>query len=232
MPSCSPRLALCASRAVLAFAAFACLSTPSQAQLAEKDAASGVRAALDRGAAAAIDRLGVSGGFLNNPQVRIPLPDSLKKVQKAAKLLGMDKQFTELETSMNQAAEQAVPQARTLLVAAVKQMSVKDALGMVTGPEGSVTSYFRKTSASAIHTKFLPIVAKVTDKVGLKQRYNALAEQGSKLGLVKENQASLDSYVTSKAVDGLFLMIAEEEKAIRRDPIGTGSAILRRVFSR
>jgi Protein of unknown function (DUF4197) len=204
----------------------------AHAQLGEKDAASGIRTALERGASVAIDRLGVTGGFSNNPQVRIPLPDSLKKAQKAAKFLGLDQQFNELESSMNQAAEAAVPQARALLVSAVKQMSVKDALGIVSGGEGSATNYFRRVSGQAIHAKFMPIVIKATDKVGLKQRYNSLAAQGSKLGLLKENQSSLDGYVTGKAVDGLFLMIAEEEKAIRKDPIGTGSAILRKVFGR
>ena len=204
----------------------------AHAQLGEKDAASGIRTALERGAGVAIEKLGVVGGFSNNPQVRIPLPESLKKAQKAAKILGMDKQFNELEASMNQAAEAAVPQARALLVSAVKQMSVKDALGIVSGGEGSATSYFRRVSGQAIHAKFMPIVVKATDKVGLKQRYNALAAQGSKLGLIKESQSSLDGYVTGKAVDGLFLMIAEEEKAIRKDPIGTGSAILRKVFGR
>jgi Protein of unknown function (DUF4197) len=206
--------------------------SPAMAQLGEKDAASGIRTALERGASVAVEKLGVAGGFSGNPKVHIPLPDSLKQVQKAAKLLGMDKQFNDLEASMNQAAEAAVPQARALLVSAVKQMSVKDALGIVSGGEGSATAYFRRASGTAIHAKFLPIVVKATDKVGLKQRYDHLAEQGSKLGLLKENQSSLDAYVTGKAVDGLFFMISEEEKAIRQDPIGTGSAILRKVFGR
>jgi Protein of unknown function (DUF4197) len=219
---------------LLGAAMSACIvfASPAGAQLVEKDAASGIRAALERGASVAIEKLGVSGGFSGNPKVHIPLPDSLKQVQKAAKMLGMDKQFSELEASMNQAAEAAVPQARALLVSAVKQMSVKDALGIVSGGEGSATAYFRKASGTAIHAKFLPIVVKATDKVGLKQRYDRLADQGGKLGLLKENQTSLDAYVTGKAVDGLFLMIAEEEKSIRQDPIGTGSAILRKVFGR
>ncbi len=216
----------------VAVAATFWFTSPASAQLVEKDAASGIRTALERGASVAVEKLGVTGGFSGNPKVRIPLPDSLKQVQKAAKLMGMDKQFNELEASMNQAAEAAVPQARALLVSAVKQMSVKDALGIVSGGEGSATAYFRKASGTAIHAKFLPIVVKATDKVGLKQRYDRLAEQGSKLGLLKENQSSLDGYVTGKAVDGLFLMIAEEEKSIRQDPIGTGSAILRKVFGR
>jgi Protein of unknown function (DUF4197) len=199
--------------------------------LGEVDAATGIRAALDRGANVAIEKLGVSGGFLNNPSVHIPLPDSLRKARSVAKVLGMDKQFAELETSMNHAAELAVPQAKAVLVSAIKQMSVKDALSIVSGGEGSVTHYFRKTSAQTIHSKFLPIVSKATNKVGMKQRYDSLLAQGGKLGLVKDGQ-NLDSYVTNKAVDGLFLMIALEEKKIRQDPIGTGSAILKKVFGR
>jgi Protein of unknown function (DUF4197) len=206
-------------------------STVAFAQLGEQDAASGIRAALERGSQAAVGKLSAAGGFLDNPTVKIPLPESLRTVRKGAKILGMDKQFSELEVSINRAAEAAVPEAKALLVGAVKQLSVKDALGIVRGGDDSVTQYFRKMTGTQISDKFLPIIAKMTDKAGVKQRYDGIAAQAGKLGLIKSNQASLDKYVTTKAVDGLFIMIAQEERAIRQDPIGTGSALLRKVFS-
>jgi hypothetical protein len=198
--------------------------------LSEADAASGIRVALERGAVAAVNLLGRNDGFLGNPKVRIPLPEGLVDAAKLLRRLGQQKKVDELVTAMNRAAEAAVPEARTLLVSAAKAISVDDALKIVKGGETSVTDYFVGKTREPLGVKFLPIVTRATEKVKLAARYNAVASRAAGLGLVKPEDANVQQYVTTKALDGLFLMIGEEEKKIRADPVKTGSAILRKVF--
>jgi hypothetical protein len=198
--------------------------------LSNKDASAGLKAALEKGSIAAVAKLGVENGFLNNDKVKIPLPDALQKAEGLLRMMGQSKKADELVTSMNRAAETAVPEAKTLLVNAVKSMSVQDAKGILAGGDNSVTQYFKSKTSAPLAQKLLPIVKKATEKVGLAQQYNHLAGQGQKLGLVGENEASIEQYVTQKTLDGLYTMIGEEEKAIRQDPIGTGSKILQKVF--
>lgn len=200
------------------------------ADITNKDAVSGLRQALTDSADAAVGKLGVENGFFGNPKVKIPLPDSIKKIEGLMRAMGMKRQADELELAMNRAAEAAVAEAKPLLIDAVKKMSVQDAKGIITGGETSVTDYFRRTTADALAKKFLPIVKKATAKVGLAERYNAIAGQGAQLGLVDASQASIEQYVTRKSLDGLYTIIAEEEKAIRQDPVGAASSIVQKVF--
>jgi Protein of unknown function (DUF4197) len=194
------------------------------------DASAGLKEALNKGSVAAVAKLGVENGFLNNPKVKIPLPDGLKTARKAMKLLGKDAQFAQLETSINRAAEAAVPEAKTLLVAAVKDMSVADAKSILSGGNDSVTQFFKTKTQTPLAAKFLPIVRTATDKVGLAQQYNSLAGQAATFGVVKGEDAKIENYVTRKALDGLYLMIGEEEKSIRQNPLAYGSDILKKVF--
>ncbi|MDO9091149.1 MAG: DUF4197 domain-containing protein [Rubrivivax sp.] len=204
----------------------------AQAALNEVDAAAGVRAALERGALAAVGLLGRTDGFLGNPRVRIPLPGQLEDAAKLMRRLGQGKKVDELVTAMNRAAEAAVPMAKPLFVSTVKAMSVEDALQVVRGGSTSVTDFFANKTRSPLATKFLPIVTQATEKVSLAARYNAVAGRAAGLGLVKGEDANVQQYVTRKALDGLFLMIGDEEKMIRADPVRTGSAILKKVFGR
>ena len=209
------------------------LSMPTHAQAAnisEADAVLGVRAALERGAASAVSLLGRTGGFLDNPKVRIPLPGFLNEVAKLAKFTGQQHRVDELVTAMNRAAEAAVPEAKALLTSAVKSMSVQDGRKILTGGDNSVTEFFASKTREPLSVKFLPIVTKATEKVSLADKYNALAGKAAATGLVKKDDANLQHYVTGKALDGLYLMIGEEERKIRQDPVGTGSAILSKVF--
>jgi hypothetical protein len=198
--------------------------------LSNTDAVSGLKDALTQGSAAAVSKLGVENGFLGNDKVRIPLPDALKRVEGGLRLLGMQKQADELVTAMNRAAEQAVPEAKALLVGAVKNMSVQDAKGILTGGDTAATEYFRKTTSGQLTQKFLPIVTKATAKVGLAEKYNNIAGKGAQLGLVDAKQAKIENYVTQKTLDGLFLMMAEQEKAIRKDPVGSATGMAKKVF--
>jgi hypothetical protein len=198
--------------------------------LGQDDATAGVRTALERGANAAVNLLGRTNGFLGNPKVRIELPGFLKDAAKLLKATGQGRRVDELVTAMNRAAEAAVPEARALLVDAVKSMSVEDAVKIVRGGDTSVTEFFSRKTREPIGQKFLPIVARATEKVALAQKYDAVAGKAAGMGLLKKEDADLKGYVTGKALDGLYFMIGEEERKIRRDPVGTGSAILKKVF--
>lgn len=198
--------------------------------LSEVDASQGVRAALERGAIAAVGLLGRNDGFLGNPKVHIPLPGVLADAAKLLKATGQQKKVDELVTAMNRAAEAAVPQARTLLVNTAKAISVQDALKIVKGGQTSVTDFFAAKTRAPLGEQFLPIVTKATEKVALADKFNAVAGKAAQMGLLKGDDANIQRYVTGKALDGLYLMIGEEERNIRRDPVGTGSAILRKVF--
>jgi hypothetical protein len=198
--------------------------------LSSKETSSGLKEALTRSAEAAVGQLGKADGFMGDARVRIPLPESARAAEKMMRMLGMKKQADELIATMNRAAEMAVVEARPILVNAIRNISFSDALGILTGGDDAATQYFRRTTSESLGAKFLPIVKQSTAKVNLAEQYNQYAGQAAKLGLLDKKDADLDSYVTQKAMDGLFLMIAEQEKAIRKDPVGSGSAQLQKVF--
>jgi hypothetical protein len=200
------------------------------AGLSELDAAAGIREALVRGADSAVGLLGRKDGFMGNPRVKIPLPGFLKDVAKLLKATGQGKSVDELVTAMNRAAEAAVPEAKSLLLSAVKNMSVEDGRQILSGGDRSVSDFFAKKTREPLGAKFLPIVTRATQKVSLADKYNAVAGQAADLGLLDKKDADIQKYVTGKALDGLYLMIGEEERKIRKDPVGTGSAILKNVF--
>jgi len=203
---------------------------PASAAVTESEAASGIRAALERGASAAVQQLGRTDGFLGNPKIRIPLPGFLNDAAKLLKLTGQQHRVDELVTAMNRAAEAAVPEARTLLVNAVRSMSVEDGRRILTGGDDAATRFFAEKTRTPLTARFLPIVTKATDRVALADKYNALAGKAAGVGLLSAKDANLQQYVTGKALDGLYLTIGEEERKIRSDPVGTGSAILKKVF--
>jgi hypothetical protein len=200
------------------------------AGLSELDASRGVKAALEMGALAAVQLLGRQDGFLANAQVHIPLPKALQDASRLLRTFGMGKQVEDLEVSLNRAAEAAVPRAKSLLVDAVKAMTVADAKKILTGGETSVTAFFADRTRTPLGGTFLPVVHQATSQVGLVKKYDRITTKAQGLGLYQPEDPSVDHYVTRKALDGLYLMIGEEEKKIRRDPIGTGSALLAKVF--
>ena len=199
-------------------------------KISNQDASSGMKAALDKGTQAAVASLGKTDGFLGNNAVKIGLPDSLKRYEKLMRQVGMGKYADELVLTMNRAAEAAVPEAKPLFVDAVKKMSLQDAKGILTGGNTSATDYFKRTMSEPLRGKFQPIVAQATKKVQVADKYNQFAAQGAKYGLVKKEDANLDGYITQKTLDGLFFMVAEEEKKIRANPVAAGSDIIKKVF--
>jgi hypothetical protein len=198
--------------------------------LSNADATKGLKAALEKGALSAVGLLGAKDGFLGNERVRIPLPGYLNDAAQLLRTFGQGAKVDELLTAMNRAAEAAVPQSKELLLKAVQSMSVTDAKTILGGGNTAVTDFFAGKTRPALATKFLPIVTQATSKVGLAEKYNDVAGKASELGLVKKEDANIQQYVTGKTLDGLFFMISEEEKKIRQNPVGYGSAILSKVF--
>jgi hypothetical protein len=216
-------VSLCAG--ATCFAAAAALDA-----LSSKDAAGGLRAALSQGIGTAVAQLGADNGFLNDPKVAIPLPPALEKADRALRMVGMSGQADELRVTMNHAAEQAVAQARPVLEDALRHMTLTDAKGILAGGDDAGTQYFRRATSTQLATKFKPIVAGATARLKLASQYDELAGKAAQFGLVSSEDSNLNDYVTTKALDGLFSRIADEERAIRKDPLGQANSLIKKVF--
>jgi hypothetical protein len=199
--------------------------------ISNADQIGSLKQALTQGAETAVANLAKENGYLGNDKVRIPLPDALKKADSLMRTVGLGKYADELTTSMNRAAEAAVPEAKTLLVGAVRSMTVEDAKGILTGGNDSATQYFRRKTEVQLTDKFKPIVGKSMQKVKLAEKYDQFAGKGVQFGVVDQKDAKLDDYITRKAMDGLFLMMAEQEKAIRANPMQAAGSLAQKVFS-
>jgi Protein of unknown function (DUF4197) len=198
--------------------------------ITNRDAASALKQALANGAQAAVAKLGKQDGFMNDSRVKIPLPPSMKQAEAIMHSIGAGKQADDLVLRMNRAAEAAVPRAKSLLVDAAKKMTVQDAKGILTGGQDSATHYFKRTTTEPLAKQFKPIVKKSMAKVKLAEAYNEIAKSGAKFGLVKEEDANLEDYITRRTLDGLFVVIADEEKKIRENPKAAASSIVKKVF--
>lgn len=194
------------------------------------EASTGLKVALEKGATAAVALLGRPDGFLGNPKVRIPLPGYLEDVSRLLKNFGQGQRMEALVTSINRAAEAAVPMGKDLLVSAVRNMNINDAKKILMGGETSVTRFFADKTREPLSMRFLPVVTRATEKVDLANQYNQFAARAAGFGLVKKEDASIEQYVTGRSLDGLYTIIGEEERKIRQNPVGSGSAILGKVF--
>jgi hypothetical protein len=205
----------------------------SKSTLNQTDAAGGIRESMAQGVKSAIAQLGKPDGFLRDQAVKILLPKNVQKIADAARKLGASQYVDELEVSMNRAAEKAVPAAADIFAGAVRQMSVMDALNIVRGDADAGTQFFRRVTQDQLRTKFLPIVTLATSETGVAQKYKTLNKKSGGLAkLLGGGQAvDLDSYITEKAMDGLYFYVAQKEQEIRKNPLKQTSAILRRVFS-
>lgn len=209
------------------------ITVPAAAQLqalSSKDAAGGLRAALSQSIGTAVAQLGANNGFLNDPKVAIPLPPTLEKADRALRMVGMSGQADELRVTMNHAAEQAVAQAKPVFEDALRRMTLTDAKAILTGGDNAGTQYFRQATSAQLSVKFKPIVAAATAKLKLASQYDEVAGKAAQFGLISSADANLDDYVTARALDGLFSRIADEERAIRKDPLGQANSLIRKVF--
>lgn len=206
--------------------------TTATSNVSDTEIAGGLKEALSKGVRFAIDTLGRENGFLNDVRVKIPLPKNLQKVEKALRFAKQGKLVDDFVASMNHAAEKAVPVAIDVFVDAIKQMSFDDARKILfSGEQDAATQFFRRTSEETLREKFRPIVEKFTEETGVTNKYKAMiGKYGFAAQLLGKDATDLDGYVTQKALDGLFFMVAEEEKKIRKDPIGRTTSLLKKVF--
>ena len=207
-------------------------TTTTNSSVSDSEIAGGLKEALSKGVRFAVDNLGRENGFLDNVRVKIPLPNSLQKVEKALRFAKQDKYVDDFVASMNHAAEKAVPVAVEVFVEAIKQMTFDDARRiLLSGEDDSATQFFRRTSEETLRGKFRPIVEKFTEETGVTNKYKAMiGKYGFAAKFLGKEATDLDGYVTQKALDGLFLMVADEEKKIRKDPIGRTTGLLKKVF--
>jgi len=206
--------------------------TGSVTELGDSEIAEGLKSALGNGVSSAIKNLGKTDGYYKNPRVKIPMPDSLQSVTKALRTIKQDKLADEFELTMNRAAEKAVPEAAEIFGSAIRDMSFTEAKEILQGPDNAATEYFRRTSGERIADKFLPVVADATEQVGVTSKFKSMmSELGPLARWIDTDAIDLDRYITDKAVDGLFLKIAEEEKLIRENPAARTNDILQRVFA-
>ena len=199
--------------------------------LGSDEVVAGLREALARGSEIVVAELGREDGFLARPEVRIPLPGALESIGSGMRRFGLGGYVDTFETSLNRAAEQAVPEALELLLETVRSMSIDDAMGILEGPDDAATRYFRQRNEVQLEARFLPIVREATSQVGVTEAYKGmLAQAGMAAQLFDPNSVDIDRYVTGEAIDGLFLLLAREEQRIREDPVARSSELLRRVF--
>ncbi len=201
------------------------------AALSNQDVVAGLKEALDQGARRAVDELGQTNGFLSNAQVRIPMPPDLERVESALRTLKQDRYADEFIVTMNRAAEAAVPEASAILGDAIRQMSVDDAKQILNGPDNAATQYFRRVGEERLTNRMRPIVSDATSKTGVTSSYKTFMDKaGFAAQLAGADNVDIDGYVTERTLDGLFLLIAEEEKRIRENPLARSTDILKKVF--
>jgi hypothetical protein len=200
--------------------------------LSNSEVVAGLKEALANGVETAINTLGQPGGFVGNSLVEIAIPDSLSTVAKGARALGQGSQVDTLELTMNKAAEQAVPEAATILGDAIRAMSVEDGMAILNGKDDAATQYFRRVSETKLAAGFKPIVTRATDQVGVTSAYKDMTGSlGPLLSMATgKNDLDIDNYITDEALDGLFTYIAKEEKNIRQNPAARVTDLLKKVF--
>jgi len=190
----------------------------------------GLKEALAVGAERAIKGLSRKGGYLNDATVRIPLPGALEKTEKVLRMMGQDEAVDEFITTVNRAAERAIPQASKIVGNAVHQMTIADAQKILTGPDDSATQYFRGKTTKPLTVAMLPIVKKATASAGVTSAYKGMLDKAGSASSLMGDSLDLDAYVTEKTLDGLFLKVAAEEKAIRTNPVARSTDLLKKVF--
>jgi hypothetical protein len=193
--------------------------------------AAALRELLSQGSVQAVTSLGRTDGYFANPRVRIPMPENLRRIERALRRLGQGETADEFVLSLNRAAEAAAPEAKAVFLEVVRGLTLRDAVDIVRGPDDAATRYLRRTAGATLTSRFLPIVARATEQVGVTARYKKLTRRAAFAGgAIDLSALDLDNYVAQRALDGLFLLIADEEQRIRRDPAARTSELLRRVF--
>lgn len=198
--------------------------------LSERKIAEGLKEALQIGTENAVGLVSKLDGYYKNPKVKIPLPESAKKVEKILRKVGFGSKVDDFEMSMNRAAEQAAPEAKALFIDTIKQMSFDDARKILNGKDNAATLYFKEKTWDRLFDKFKPIVNSTMSEVGVTRYYQDLDRKVRSIPFADRMSFDLDKYVTDGALDGLFYMVEQEERKIRQDPAARVTDLLKDVF--
>ena len=198
--------------------------------LTEKDAADGIKEALVNGTGESVKQVSVLNGYWGNPEIKIPFPAEAKEMESKLRTIGMGKKVDEFNESMNRAAEKAACEAKSIFLTAIKEMTVRDAVNIVKGTDNAATMYLKNNTSPQLIDKFQPIIKTSLDNVNATRYWSDLITIYNKIPMVKKMNPDLPQYVTQKAIDGLFIMIAKEELKIRKDPVARTSELLKKVF--
>jgi len=206
---------------------------PAQGKGLDKETvAAGLKEALTVGSQNAVKIVSQTDGFFKNPAIKIPLPEKVQKVEKPLRKIGLGKQVDEFILTMNRAAEKAAPPAKDIFIGAIKEMTIVDALNILKGGDTAATEYMRSKTYDKLYGLFKPTVSKAVMEVGVTKAYQQLVDKAKKSRLIKDESLDLDHHVTSKALDGLFIMLGQEEKKIRKDPVAQVTDLLKKVFGK
>ncbi len=200
--------------------------------LTNEEVISGLKEALTVGTNSSSSIASKVDGFYKNPKIFIPWPEEAKEMKTRLTKMGMEKKIVEFETSLNRAAEEASKNAAPIFTDAIKNMSVKDGFAILNGGDTAATNYLRKTTYKPLEEKFMPVVKEAIEKVKVTSYWNPLVTAYNKLPDVKKQNPNLDEYVTNKAINGLMILIAEEETKIRKDPAARVTELLKKVFAK
>lgn len=206
------------------------VSTPANSSLTEGEVASGLKEALNKGIEKGVAQLSKQDGYFKDPQIKIPLPQEAQVVEAKLRQLGQGAKVDEAILSLNRAAEDAASGAKDIFIAAIKNMTVTDAMGLLNGDEDAATRFLESTTRAELVAKFRPIVKASLDKVGATKHWNTIFTTYNKLPMVTDVNPDLEEYATNKAIDGLFIQIAKEELEIRKNPGARVTDLLKKVF--
>ncbi len=208
------------------------LGLSSERELDENTVISGLKEVLSVGTEKAVKNVSAIDGYLTNQDIKILMPEKIQRVADVLKKVGYQEQVNGFITSMNRAAEKAAPEAASYFVDAIKDMTFDDARKIFNGGDTAATDYFKSKTADKLYEKFRPIISASVNEVGVTRNYKKMMEKYASLPFMKAKTFDLDHYVTNKSLDGLFYMVAEEEKKIRTDPAARVTDVLKKVFGK
>jgi RNA binding exosome subunit len=216
------------SRIFLAFAI--ALSTVAYAQLSNKEVANALKEALTKGISKGADLVSVTDGYFKNPEIKIPFPPEVKKVETKLRQMGMGKTIDNFVLTLNRSAEEAAKESKPIFIDAIKQLTINDALSILKGTPDAATQFLKRTTTTSLKEKFSPIVQAALDRTSATKYYKDITSTYNKIPLVTKVNPDLNAYATDKAIEGLFVMIAKEEKNIRENPVARTTDLLKKVF--
>jgi hypothetical protein len=202
----------------------------SDKPLTTAEVAEGLKEALIKGISTGSDLVSITDGYFKNPEIKIPFPPEVKKVEDAMRKIGLGGQVDKFVLTLNRGAEDAAKEAKPIFIAAIKSMTIQDAWAILKGEENAATEYLKRTTSASLKEKFKPVIQNSLNKVNATKYYGEIITRYNQIPFVEKVNPNLDDYATDKAIEGLFVMIAKEEKNIRLDPVARTTELLKRVF--